>query len=95
MRIHPAKLTRSLNVPNPAGEAASFLAAFAFGALLQMLLKKFWQGAFGHEAPLNPSQPGVKWGEALAWGLLTGAAAGLVKVVARRGTDLARQRLSR
>jgi hypothetical protein len=95
MRSQPAKLARSFHLPNPAGEAVSFLAAFAFGALMQMLLKKFWEGAFGHEAPLNPSQPGVKWGEALAWGLFTGAASGLVKVVARRGTDLARQRLSR
>lgn len=90
-----SKLLRSFSRSNPVGELASLLVAFAFGAVLQMLLKKFWRTAFGHDAPLNPSQPGVKWGEAIGWGLATGAAAGVVKVLARRTTDVAQQRLSR
>lgn len=89
------KIFRSFSRSNPVGEIASLVFAFVFGAVMQMLLKKFWQSAFGHEAPLNPSQPGVKWGEALSWGLATGAAAGVVKVVARRTTDLAQQRLAK
>lgn len=92
---NPAKLARSFSPSNPVGELISFAAAFVFGALMQMLLKKFWQAAFGHEAPINPTQPGVRWGEALGWGLATGAAAGLVKVATRRGTDVMQQRLSR
>jgi len=78
---------------NPMGELAAFVAAFAFGAIVQVLLKRFWRVTFGHEAPLNPSQPGVNWGEALAWGLATGASAGMVKVAARRGADVLRSRL--
>lgn len=93
--MQPAKLLRSLSRANPVGELASLLVACAAGALMQMLLKKAWHVALGHDAPLNPTQPGVKWGEALAWGLVTGAVAGAVKVAARRGTDLAQQRLSR
>jgi len=95
MSLSSSKLLRSFSRSNPVGELVSLLVAFAAGALLQMLLKKFWHSAFGREAPLNPSQPGVKWGEAIAWGLATGAAAGVVKVVARRSTDLAQQRLTK
>lgn len=92
--LNPMKLARGLSRRNPVGELVSFLAAFAFGAILQVLLKRFWRVTFGHEAPLNPSQPGVNWGEALAWGLATGASAGLVKVVARRGTDVLQKRMA-
>lgn len=88
------KSLRSLAPENPVGEAISFAAAFAFGMVVQMVLKKTWRHTFGHEPPLNPSQPGVNWGEALAWGVATGAAAGAVKVLTRRGSDLARQRLT-
>jgi hypothetical protein len=79
---------------NPVGEAISFVAAFAVGALLNLVLKRFWHRAYGHEAPMNPSQPGVKWGEALTWGLVTGAAAGAAKVIARRGTDIAQRKFA-
>lgn len=92
--LNPMKLARGLSRRNPAGELVSFLAAFAFGAIVQVLLKKIWRATFGHEAPLNPSQPGVNWGEALAWGLATGASAGMVKVVARRGADVMQKRLA-
>lgn len=92
--LNPIKFVRGLSRRNPVGEVASLLAAFAFGALMQVALKKFWRTTFGHEAPLNPTQPGVKWGEALAWGLATGATAGAVKVLARRGTDVVQKRLA-
>lgn len=83
---------RSLVPSNPVGEASSFLVAFGVGALFHIFLKKFWWKVYGHEAPTNPSQTGVKWAEALAWGLATGAAAGAAKVIARRGADLMQQR---
>lgn len=92
--VDPRKLARGLSRRNPVGELVSFFAAFAFGAIVQVLLKRFWRATFGHEAPLNPSQPGVNWGEALAWGLATGASAGVVKVVARRGTDVVQRRMA-
>jgi len=93
--MRATKMIRSFSRRNPVGEAASLALAFVFGAAMQVVLKKIWRRAFGHEAPLNPTQPGVNWGEALAWGAATGAAAGAVKVAARRGTDLAQQRLKR
>lgn len=89
-----AKRFRFSPPSNPVGEAASFVAAFAVGALMHFVLKGFWRRAYGHEAPVNPTQPGVKWGEALLWGLATGATAGAAKVIARRGTDIAQQRLN-
>lgn len=92
---HPLKSLRSLSPANPLGEALSFVAAFAVGAAFNLLLKRFWLRAYGHEAPLNPTQPGVRWSEALAWGLVTGAAAGAAKVLARRGADVARHRFAR
>lgn len=85
---------RSFVPSNPVGEAASFLVAFGVGALFHVILKKIWWKAYGHEAPTNPSQFGVKWGEALAWGLATGAAAGAAKVIARRGADVVQKRLA-
>lgn len=79
---------------NPLGEVASLVIAFGAGTLFHFLLKKVWLRAFGHEAPTNPTMPGVGWSESLAWGLATGAAAGAAKVIARRGADVAQQRLS-
>ncbi len=61
--------------------------AFAASVLLRKLLKVVWEKSSGRNAPTNPSIPGVGWREAILWGVLTGALAGTVKVVARRGTD--------
>jgi hypothetical protein len=89
------KKLRSLHRANPVGEAVSFAAAFVVGAGLNVMLKKIWCRAYGHEAPTNPTQPGVKWTEALAWGIAAGAAAGAAKVIARRGTDVAQAQWQR
>lgn len=88
------KFLRRFGPANPVGEGLSLVAAFLVGAGLNLLLKKFWLRAYGHEAPVNPSQPGVRWSEALSWGLATGAAAGAAKVIARRGADLAQRQLA-
>ncbi len=85
---------RSLGPSNPIGEVISFVAAFALGAILNLALKKFWARVYGHDATLNPSQPGVNWREALTWGMVTGAAAGATKVIARRGADIAQKKLA-
>jgi len=87
------KKTTFISRRNPVGEILSFVLAFLFGALMQVLLKAVWKRAWEHEAPLNPSQPGVNWTEALVWGLLTGAAAGAVKVSSRRAADILQARL--
>ncbi len=61
--------------------------AFTASVLLRKLLQIVWEKSSGRTAPKNPSIPGVGWREAILWGILTGALAGTVKVLARRGTD--------
>lgn len=48
------------------------------------ILGKGWKLITKKDPPKNPAHPGVLWGEALAWGALTGMAAGILGVVARR-----------
>ncbi len=61
--------------------------ALAASFLLRRLLQVIWEKSSGRIAPTNPSIPGVGWREAILWAALTGALAGLAKVLARRGTD--------
>jgi Protein of unknown function (DUF4235) len=89
MKSSALKKLRRVHPNNPAGEAISFVTAFAVGATLNMLLKRFWIRAYGHEAPTNLTQPGVNWSETLTWGIAAGATAGAAKVLARRGADIA------
>jgi Protein of unknown function (DUF4235) len=95
MKSPALKKLRRVHPINPAGEAISFITAFAVGAGLNMLLKRFWLRVYGHEAPTNPTQPGVNWSEALTWGIAAGATAGVAKVFARRGTDIAQAKWQR
>ena len=44
-----------------------------------------WKKRTGHEPPMNPADPDTDWGEAVAWTLVTGALAGVARLVARRG----------
>lgn len=44
-----------------------------------------WKRRTGQEPPMNPADPATGWGEAIAWTLLTGAFAGVARLVARRG----------
>ncbi len=59
----------------------------AASLVLSAILKWIWERSTGDTAPTNPTKPGVTWQNALVWGLLSGALAGVVKVAARRGTD--------
>ncbi|EMR01381.1 DUF4235 domain-containing protein [Cesiribacter andamanensis] len=48
------------------------------------LLRKGW-GVFSRKSPpVNPAEPGVLWSEAIIYGALAGAVAGIIGVVARR-----------
>lgn len=60
--------------------------AAALGAIaVRQALKKSWTVVRRREPPENPASPSVDWGEALAWTLVSGALAGLARLVARRG----------
>jgi hypothetical protein len=43
-----------------------------------------WKTATGSEPPVLPEDPDTRWGEAVAWALLSGAAIGLARLVATR-----------
>ena len=48
------------------------------------LIEKGWRAALGSEPPGNPAHQDVTWGHALLWALITGAAVGVIRLVAQR-----------
>lgn len=58
----------------------------AVGASTRYVLAKGWKAITKKDPPLNPATPGVLWTEAILWGALTGAAAGVLGAVVRRLT---------
>jgi hypothetical protein len=59
-------------------------AAVAAAALAEKGVTTAWRAATGEEPPVNPENPDTRWGEAVAWALLSGAAIGLARLVATR-----------
>ena len=53
-----------------------------------------WARTRGGEPPRNPADPQVQWGEAVLWAVASGAAVGLAKLVAARGSAGAWRRLT-
>ena len=47
-------------------------------------IRAVWRTATGSEPPTIPEDPDTRWGEAVAWALLSGAAIGLARLVATR-----------
>jgi hypothetical protein len=47
-------------------------------------LRVAWRGVTGNEPPLVPEDPDTRWGEALAWAMLSGALIGVARLVAAR-----------
>lgn len=68
--------------------AALAATAAALGAawLMRKTLESSWVKLTGREAPENPESDETTWGEALAWAVVSGAALGVARLVARRGT---------
>ncbi len=44
-----------------------------------------WKYMRGTPPPLNPEHYGTKWTDALLWGVCTGVAVGVVRVLVRKG----------
>lgn len=63
----------------------TLLAAIAGAALARNALKLGWKKTTGKEPPLDPGTSEVTWIDALAWGIVTGAIAGVMRAVSRRG----------
>ena len=57
-----------------------------FGAIaVRKLVAAIWKAAAHKDPPMNPSQPGIDWGEAVAFSVASGAGAGLARMLATRG----------
>ena len=57
-------------------------------------LDRTWARTRGGEPPRNPADPQVEWREAVLWALASGAAVGLARLVAARGSAGAWRRLT-
>ena len=67
--------------------AVTLAAAMLGGVLARQALKAGWQVAFKREPPINPASREVDWGEALLWGVASGALVGTLRIMARRGAS--------
>ena len=54
-------------------------------AAVRNALRAGWRAVADDDPPLNPASLETDWDEALAWTVMTGVAAGLARLVARRG----------
>ena len=52
--------------------------------LAQRGVTMVWKTATGTEPPTIPEDPDTRWGEAVAWALLSGAVIGLARLAATR-----------
>ncbi|MCW2800641.1 MAG: hypothetical protein JWQ70_2113 [Aeromicrobium sp.] len=59
----------------------------AAGILAQRVAATVWRAATGRKPPVNGRHPDVRTGEAVAWAVVGGGLAELVKVAVRRGTS--------
>lgn len=62
-------------------------ATIAAGILAQRVAATAWRVTTGKKPPVNGRHPDVRTGEAVAWAMVGGGLAELVKVAVRRGTS--------
>jgi Protein of unknown function (DUF4235) len=58
----------------------------AIGAVVasRPLVERVWRTALGSEPPGNPAHEDVRWRDAIAWAVVTGAVVGLIRLLAQR-----------
>ncbi len=86
------KLSDRVLTPENAWTALAFVAAVAGAAAARSLVKAGWRSSTGQEPPENPDAEDSTWKEALAWGVMTGAIAGVARALSRGGASKARRR---
>jgi len=62
----------------------SLLSALGAAAAARKGLDVAWKAGTGRKPPMNPADPDVRVGEAVAWAALTGASVALVRMLAQR-----------
>ena len=65
----------------------AFVAALGAGYVARELLRHGWQVATKEEPPMNPASHEVRWKDALLWGAVSGAVAGIVRIASRRASS--------
>lgn len=78
-------LERRLLVKPQMWKALATLASVGAAVAARNATSAVWKKRTGQEPPMNPADPDIDWREAIAWTLLTGALAGVARLVARRG----------
>jgi hypothetical protein len=63
-------------------------AAFASSYAVKRLTEKVWLKIMHEEAPKNPAHPSVTWGDAIFWAAFTGAVAGTMKLLVKKGAKI-------
>jgi hypothetical protein len=57
------------------------------GILVKRTVERIWHSARPAEPPRDPHQAGVRWGDALGWAALSGAAVVAKDLLTRRGAE--------
>lgn len=74
--------------------AMSAVAAVVAGLAARKMVKAAWQKKYHEEPPENPANRDTAWREALMWSAATGAVIGITRMVARRSTATAWERVT-
>ena len=74
----------------PSADKLKWLAVASGSAMIaayatRNLLRAGWRAFADDDPPLNPAALDTEWSEAVTWTVVTGVAAGLASLVARRG----------
>jgi hypothetical protein len=64
--------------------AFSVLSALVAAALAKKALDTGWKAATGKHPPVNPADPDVAMGEAVAWAVVSGTFVALARMLAQR-----------
>jgi hypothetical protein len=65
----------------------SFGVGIPVGIATKRVVEGTWQATRGAEAPRKPSDPGVRWGDAIAWAALSAAGIVAAELATRRGAE--------
>jgi hypothetical protein len=70
----------------------SLVSALGAAALAKKALDTGWRAATGKHPPVNPADPDVRMGEAVAWAVVSGTFVALARMLAQRRAAIYFQR---
>lgn len=81
----PQSLRRLSSGDGKRWNLVSTLAALGAGIAARSVLTAGWKRLRGETPPEDPTTPSTSWANALGWGVGTGVAVGVARVLGRRG----------